>query len=1282
MRWRAYKGMLLGGSALAAVSMTDRLLAQEPGVSPPVSPPQSPAPPPPDVTPPPTPTPGSGTTLPTISVQTARPKPKPTAGPPAPTNQTAQPAPPPPAPPPPYETGAPNTGGGTPVVPQLASQMTVSGQDINARPMTRPGEVVEAAPGLVAIEHSDGGKANQYYLRGWNLDHGTDFATFVDDVPVNLPSNVHGQGYTDLNWLIPETVNGVDIRKGPYFADVGDFENAGNIHVSLRDSVDQNIVSVTAGTLGYTRTLLLGSTKIDGGGNLLYAGEFNTYNGPWSTPDDVRKFSGLVRYSQGTATDGFSVTAAGYSNTWNAADQIPLRAISTGQIGLHGELDPTDGGDSSRYSLSARMSQSDSNGLWQANVYFVKFTQDLYNNFTWFTVDPTNGDQFHQHEDRFYMGAGASRTINGTLGNLPTETVFGLQTRYDYVTNELSNTIQRQLLNNYLLDHVSEANAGIYVQNTMHWTDWFRTTEGWRGDTFAASINSVLQPANSGNDQMTIGSPKFTATLGPFYKTELFAGVGMGYHSNDARSSVITQVPGNDTPQGASPLLVRSRGGEVGIRTKIVPDLDSSVSAFYIHQGSELFFDGDIGATVAGPASQRTGLEFTNDYRPASWLHIDADLALARARFLGFDEAQNATYQSILQGLAQNSSPQAQGQQVLLGNAPGNFVFNAPWMVASAGVTVGEKTGWFGSLRWRYFSSRPLTEDGTFQSPPFNVINAGVGYRFENGWRIQLDALNLLNSTTDQAGYAYGSLLKSDSLFALCFPTKGPVTVPAPFCSNAVTDYVLHPLEPLAFRLTLAGPIDTIDVPAMVDELKHAIPEYRRPSANYDWTGFYVGAHVGAGRSKTSASAIDTVSGNAVTPPDVSPPDWHGGIQVGYDYMMPSRVVVGVTGDVSSGGRKSTTTTDASGTSSYEFNVFDSETARARLGFAVDNLLLYGTGGLAWSSNQYVRTQLTVTSATGAFNLATPGTDEAANRYLFGWTAGGGIAYAFAQNWNAFAEYRYTRYGSSTIALPFSQISMTSKTDVSEIDFGVNYKFTWGDLAHRDYTLAAIKAPASPPVYKAKAPSAAHAYNWTGIHLGIDGGYGWANPSGNLTTAEGLPLTPYNYGVTGPFAGAFIGGDYQFNRFVVGVEGDWQWGNLTGNSQASSSFNLPAVIAFPGGPFAIDTTIKDYGSIRARAGVAFDRFLVFGTGGWAWGNPSNTYALLSSAPFFANGGSASGWTAGAGLDYAITNNIFARAEYRHTSLQKAGFADAASDSADTTNKIPINDFRVGIAYKL
>jgi len=441
------------------------------------------------------------------------------------------------------------------------------------------------------------------------------------------------------------------------------------------------------------------------------------------------------------------------------------------------------------------MAQSDSDGSWKANAYLVKYELDLFNNYTWFTNGPVNGDQFHQHDDRVYGGVGASRTIEGSLFNLPTETVLGIQSRYDAIKLGLSNTVDRMFLSNVLTDHVHEGNAGMYAENTVHWTDWLRTTLGWRGDYYAASVNSIIQPANSGNNQAAIGSPKFRMVFGPFAKTEFFLGAGMGYHSNDARSTTTTEVPGDPTMgQGAAPILVRSKGAEVGVRSKAFSGLDSSVSLFILDQKSELFFDGDTGDTSAGRPSRRTGIELTNDYRPVSWLHIDADLALTRARFLGYDLAQEQLYLSLA------GFPQAQ-----IGNAPGNYVYNAPWMVASAGLTLGEATGWFGALRWRYISSRPLTEDGAFQSPPFSVFNGNIGYRFGNGWRIQLDGLNLLNARTDQATYAYGSLLKTDSLFAMCFPKIGPPTAPAAVCQNGVMDYVLHPIEPLAVRLTLAA---------------------------------------------------------------------------------------------------------------------------------------------------------------------------------------------------------------------------------------------------------------------------------------------------------------------------------------------------------------------------------------------------------------------------------------------------------------------------------------------
>jgi opacity protein-like surface antigen/outer membrane receptor protein involved in Fe transport len=1206
-----------------------------------------------------------GTLLPTVTVQRPRPQ-RPPSRPKIEAAQSNKPAEPPAAPPQPpassYETGAPNIAGGATVAPTMASQLTVSGEDVNARPITHPGEVVEVAPGLMAVMHADAGKANQYYLRGWNLDHGTDLATFWDDVPINLPTHAHGQGYTDLNWLIPETVDSVEVRKGPYWADVGDFENAGNLHISVRDSVDRNIESATVGSFGYQRYLALGSTKVDDG-NLLYAGEFNSYAGPWTTSDDMKRFSGVLRYSQGTATDGFSLTGMAYTNTWNSTDQVALRAYTTGQIGLYGELDPTDGGDTSRFSLSSRMAQTTDDGSWKANAYLVKYTMDLWNNYTWFTDDPVNGDQFHQHDDRVYGGGGASRTFEATFAGLPTETVFGVQGRYDDITTALNFSYQRQLLAPYINDHTGEGNAAVYAENTVHWTDWLRTIAGWRGDYYAASVDSMLQPANSGNVREAIGSPKLRMVVGPFAKTELFFGAGMGYHSNDARSATLTEVPGQPgTPEGAAPFLVRSRGAEVGVRTQVVPGLDSSVSFFYIHQDSELFFDGDTGDTVAGLPSVRTGVEFTNNYKPVSWLRIDGDLALSRARFVGYDEAQAALYQSLA------GFPQAQ-----IGNAPGNYVYNAPWMVASAGVTLGEKTGWFSTMRWRYISSRPLTEDGVFQSPPLNIINAGVGYRFDNGWRIQLDALNLLDSRTDLATYAYGALLTTDAMFAMCYPTA---KIPTAVCQNGVMDYIYHPVEPLAFRLTLAGPLETIstlDPLAMAAEMRRSFPsEPVRPFA-YDWTGFSIGIHAGGALSRTSGGTVDTVSGNASAPIYGSPPDWHGGVQVGYDYMLPSRFLLGMTADVSSGGARTTSSTDVSGTSSNQLTVFDSESVRARFGYAVDNLLFYGTAGWAWSSNQYIRTQLT-----GTLNLATAGTEEAVNNYLGGWTAGAGVAYAFAQNWNAFVEYRRTSYGSSTITLPFSQLSTTQRVTTNAIDVGVNYKFDLhSSAAARSQAFDAYVRPVPKPV--SAQPAILRPSDWSGFYVGGDGGFGFSGTKGTLSDAQGVPLTGYSESVHGPFAGVYTGGNYQVGHFVFGVEADWQWANLTGNNQQLAPLGTMAVS--PSGPYTVSTTIRDDASVRGRFGFAFDRVLLFGTGGWAWGNPVASYALFGSAPILTAGGYASGWTAGAGIEYALTDNVLGRIEYRYTDLATPGLVNGVADIADSGHRTPISDARVGIAYK-
>jgi outer membrane receptor protein involved in Fe transport len=704
--------------------------------------------------------------------------------------QTASPAPS--APP----SGAPNVGAGPATAPGMASQMNVTGTDLNARPVTRPGEIVEAAPGLIVTQHSGEGKANQYFLRGYNLDHGTDLAITVDDMPVNMRTHAHGQGYSDLNFLMPEIVNSLEIRKGPYFADVGDFGSVGALNIGLLDATPKKTASLTVGSFGYRRLFGMASAPA-GDGNLFFAGELAHYDGPWQNPDDARKVNGMMRYSQGTADNGLTVTGMAYANRWNSTDQVPLRAITSGQIDRFGEIDPTDGGNANRFSLSARMVNTDEAGWWKANFYAARSTLDLYNNFTWFLNDHVNGDQFHQHDGRTMVGGNASRTLQATLGGVRAEATLGIQTRYDDIDLGLTHTFQRTFLSNIRSDRVGESSVGIYAENTLYWTDWFRTTLGWRGDYYDGTVDSILDANNSGHTKAAIGSPKVRMVLGPFNKTELFFGAGMGFHSNDARGATITESPIDRTTAesptdhpttklGASPLLVRTRGAEAGVRTKIVPGLDSSVSLFILDQASELLFSGDAGDTSASRPSERYGIEWTNRYRPVSWVDINADFALTHARFIGFDETQAQTFAALA------ASPQAQ-----IGNAPGDFIPNAPAVVASAGITLGEPTGWFGTLRWRYLGPGPLTEDNAFRSPPTSIFNGRLGYRFDNSWRIQLDALNVFNTKTNQINYAYGSLLTTDNLFKQC--------APAPVCQAGMMDYILHPVEPLAIRVSLIG---------------------------------------------------------------------------------------------------------------------------------------------------------------------------------------------------------------------------------------------------------------------------------------------------------------------------------------------------------------------------------------------------------------------------------------------------------------------------------------------
>ena len=648
-------------------------------------------------------------------------------------------------------TGNYNNGVGTS---DAASQGSVNAKLIENRPTLRPGEILEFVPGLIVSQHSGDGKANQYYLRGFNLDHGTDFATFVDGMPINMRTHAHGQGYTDLNFLIPELVSRIDYKKGPYYADEGDFASAGAAHLRLVDSLDRGLASVTAGEHGYVRGLIANSNVI-GAGRLLYAVDASYNNGPWVNPEHSRRTSGLLRYSQGEPGDGFSITAMGYDAKWTSTDQIPLRAVDSGLIDRFGAIDPTDGGKTSRYSLSLDAVKPNAFGLFRANAYAVASRLNLYNDFTYALDDPDNGDQFEQFESRKMYGFAASQSFFNRLGSLDMENTVGLQGRYDKLDPvALFHDVGRQRLDTTRMDRVKEASLGLYVENKVKWTDWFRSIVGARYDFYRFDVASNLD-ANSGKVNDHITSPKVSLVFGPWAKTELFVNYGQGFHSNDARGVTSTVSPSDGSSIDRAVPLVKTRGEELGARTEIVPGLQSSLALWRLKLASELVFSGDAGDTEISRASRRQGIEFNNHYIATPWLLFDLDLALSRSKYTQDDPV-------------------------------GNYIPGSIEKVASFGISVIDRGPWFGHFQLRYFGPRPLIEDNSVRSQSTTLASARIGYNINKNLRVSLDVFNLFDRKASDIDYFYTSRLPGE-------PAGG------------VDDIHFHPVEPRTARVSVVA---------------------------------------------------------------------------------------------------------------------------------------------------------------------------------------------------------------------------------------------------------------------------------------------------------------------------------------------------------------------------------------------------------------------------------------------------------------------------------------------
>lgn len=633
-----------------------------------------------------------------------------------------------------------------------ASQGIVGQKQFSYRPLARVGELIEVIPNALATQHSGSGKANQYFLRGFNLDHGTDFSVSVDGIPMNMPSHAHGQGYLDLNSIIPELIENVDYGKGAYYTEVGDFSSAGYSNMHSFKQLAKGFIKFTGGYYDYYRLVAANSHQL-GAGTLLYAGEFNSYNGVWQNPENLGKYNGLLTYNVNRNNVDYSLYAKAYHANWTATNQIPQRAIDNGVLNQYGTMDNSDGGVSSRYSISGNIKSHNTNYKNEANIYALYSDLNLYSNFTGYLNDPIQGDQIQQQERRVQLGANAEQTWFSDYFGFEQDNSLGIQIRHDDIMGlALNHTQNRQWLNTIRNDSISQTSIALYIKNQTQWFKKFRTIAGLRADSFDFTVNSHHLAMNSGTRSASLFSPKLSLILGPWYQTEAFINLGYGYHSNDARGTTLKIDPITDNAANAVKPLVWSRGGEIGFKNQSINGLNSSIAFWYLQMASELVFVGDAGGTEPTGSSERYGVEWNNDYQVNHWLTLDADLSFTKARYL---------------------------------NTPSHssHISNSVGRVISAGVVIKLPYHFFTTLRLRHFGDVPLNETASFYAGNTTLVNYALGYEYQ-AIKVQLDLFNLFDSHSNDIAYAYESKLKTEL--------------------NAVDGILKHSVEPRMIRLSVS----------------------------------------------------------------------------------------------------------------------------------------------------------------------------------------------------------------------------------------------------------------------------------------------------------------------------------------------------------------------------------------------------------------------------------------------------------------------------------------------
>jgi outer membrane receptor protein involved in Fe transport len=630
---------------------------------------------------------------------------------------------------------------------QAASEGIVGKVDLEDRPVQRVGELLEVIPGFIATQHSGSGKANQYFLRGFNLDHGTDFAVHHDGVPLNMRTHGHGQGYLDLNFIIPELVDTVGFAKGPYRAENGDFGTAGTARFKTIDALSAPLVKVEAGTSNYYRLVAAGSTKL-GAGSLLLGAEARYDNGPFALPQDLQLFSGFAKWTGPLAGGTLRASATGYHVDFRSPEQVPSRAIESGLIGRLGFLDSDLGGETTRVGGVVNWT-NDAKGPLNILGYAHYYDFRLTSNFTYFLDNPVDGDEFEQRDRRTVIGGRIDKTFMA-VAQLPVDLLVGAEGRYDFIDRVgLYRTAARRVLSTVRQDKVGEGSAAVFAEATIRPTSRLRIILGARGDTYRFKIDSDLA-ANSGRTSATIFSPKASVAWTPVEAVELYANYGRGFHSNDARGTSINIDPNTGATADRVDALVAGTGYEAGVRFRPLRGLTLTGTYWWLDLNSELLFIGDGGTTEAQGPSKRRGFELAAFYQPTPWLTIDAEFTKSRGRLTDLPAGADRIPGAIEE-------------------------------VAAGGFVVKHKRASL-AMRVRHFGSYSLIEDNSVRADPLTVVNARVGYRLG---RVELaaDLLNAFDAKHNEIEYFYASRLAGE-------PAEG------------VEDRHIRPIEPRQLRVS------------------------------------------------------------------------------------------------------------------------------------------------------------------------------------------------------------------------------------------------------------------------------------------------------------------------------------------------------------------------------------------------------------------------------------------------------------------------------------------------